>query len=153
MSSLTSKEKMKDMSIIILKLWKFKFFIWPQRSTFTSEVKGQFNKKLRTWSKKLREKVLVRYLTWLLSYMRLKPIFWPQRSSLTSKAKGHIDIKLRTWSTSWWKKNDADTLSFLELLVFKVFILISEVKFDLGGQRSSKILYQRGSQKKFYLDT
>ena len=86
---------MMNISITILKLCEFKVFIWPQRSNLTLEVKGHLNKKLRTLSKKLTEKMLFRYIKQLWSYMRLKSISLPQRSSLTSEVRSNLYIKMQ----------------------------------------------------------
>ena len=93
-SDMTSNIKI---SVTILKIW-FQVFFLASEVKFDLGGQRTFRQKLCTWSMKLTEKVLSRYLNRFWSYMRLKSINWPQRSSLTSRVKGHFNIKLRTWS-------------------------------------------------------
>ena len=69
--------------------------------------------------------------------MHFKFTFWPKRYCLTSEVKGQFNKK----DADMIYKVDRRSLiliskSILELQVFEVFNLASEVKFDLGGQRS-----------------
>ena len=71
--------------------------------------------------------------------MHFKFTFWPKRYCLTSEVKGQRSIQQKDADMIY--KVDRRSLiliskSILELQVFEVFNLASEVKFDLGGQRS-----------------
>ena len=59
---------------------------------------------------------------------------------MTPEVKGHLKKKLRTWLRaqiiSDMTSNMKISVTILEIWEFKVFFLASEIKFDLGGQRS-----------------
>ena len=94
-----------NISVTICEIWDIKVLFWNQRLNLTLEVKVHLGKKLRTWFKKLTEKVVSRYLKRPWRYMHLKSIYLPQRSSLTSEVRGHINIKIRTSSTKLIEKD------------------------------------------------
>ena len=69
--------------------------------------------------------------------MRLKFTFWLKRPSLTSEVKGHFEKKVSNLIYEVDRKSFIKiSRTVLYLYAFKIYILASEVKIGLGGQRS-----------------